>query len=108
VLLWRGPLSQTARERLDIMRRTDDGFVIAEKDYQLRGAGDMLGFRQSGLPPFRLVDPETHGKLLAGADMEARMAIDRDPTLEYERGRAIAMALELFGYAEAAQLARSG
>ncbi|MBI1188765.1 MAG: ATP-dependent DNA helicase RecG [Alphaproteobacteria bacterium] len=108
VLLWRGPLSETAKERLDTMRRTDDGFVIAEKDYQLRGAGDMLGFRQSGMPPFRLVDPETHGTLLASADMEARLAIDRDPTLEFERGRAIAMALELFGYAEAAQLARSG
>jgi len=108
VLLWRGPLSETAKERLNSMRETDDGFVIAEIDFKLRGAGDVLGFRQSGMPPFRLVDPETHGDLLASADKEARLAIDRDPTLEFERGRAIAMALELFGYAEAAQLARSG
>jgi ATP-dependent DNA helicase RecG len=108
VLLWKGPLSETARERLDAVRRSDDGFVIAEVDYKLRGAGDVLGVRQSGLPPFRLVDPETHGDMLGSADKEARLAIDRDPTLELERGRAIALVLELFGYEDAAALARSG
>jgi ATP-dependent DNA helicase RecG len=108
VLLWKGPLSETAKTRLDAVRRSDDGFVIAEIDYKLRGAGDVLGVQQSGLPPFRLVDPEAHGDLLGAADKEARLAIDRDPTLEHERGRAIALVLELFGYEDAAALARSG
>jgi ATP-dependent DNA helicase RecG len=108
VLLWKGPLSETAKTRLDAVRRSDDGFVIAEIDYKLRGAGDVLGVQQSGLPPFRLVDPEAHGDMLGAADKEARLAIDRDPTLEHERGRAIALVLELFGYEDAAALARSG
>jgi ATP-dependent DNA helicase RecG len=108
VLLWRPPLGETAKERLDTLRRNDDGFVIAETDFRMRGAGDMLGVQQSGLPPFRLVDPEEHGKLLAVADKEARLAIERDPELSGERGAAIKLALELFGYAEAAELARSG
>lgn len=108
ILLWRGPLGEAAKERLDVMRRTDDGFVIAETDYKLRGFGDVLGVQQSGMPAFKLVDWEVHGEMLGSADKEARLAVDRDPTLEFERGRAIAMALELFGYAEAAQLARSG
>ena len=108
VLLWRPPLGEAAKERLDTLRRSDDGFVIAEADYKLRGAGDMLGVQQSGMPPFRLVNAEAHGDLLGAADKEARMAIDRDPTLETPRGRAIALLLEMFGYDEAAALARSG
>ncbi|MGE0044496.1 MAG: ATP-dependent DNA helicase RecG [Hyphomonadaceae bacterium] len=108
VLLWRGPLGETAKARLDALRRNDDGFVISEIDYKLRGAGDVLGVQQSGLPPFRLVSPEEHGDLLGEADKEARLAIDRDPKLESERGRVIQMALELFGYDDAAALGRSG
>ena len=108
VLLWRGPLSETARERLDAVRRNDDGFAIAEIDYKLRGAGDMLGVQQSGLPPFRLVAPQAHGDLLGAADLEARIAIDRDPNLETPRGKAITMVLTLFGYDEGAALGRSG
>ncbi|MBI1249932.1 MAG: ATP-dependent DNA helicase RecG [Alphaproteobacteria bacterium] len=108
VLLWRPPLSEGAKERIDTLRRSDDGFAIAEADYKMRGAGDMLGVQQSGLPPFRLVDPEAHGAMLEAADKEARLAIDRDPTLETARGRAIALLLELFGHDEAAALARSG
>ncbi len=74
----------------------------------MRGADDVLGVQQSGLPPFRLVDPETHGDMLGTADKEARLAIERDPDLKTERGQAIRVALDLFGYAEAAELARSG
>ncbi|MGE0830658.1 MAG: ATP-dependent DNA helicase RecG [Hyphomonadaceae bacterium] len=107
VLLWRN-LGETAKERLNAMRMNDDGFVIAEIDYKLRGGGDVLGIQQSGLPPFRLVDAEIHADMLPAADKEARLAIDRDPNLETERGKSIALALELFGYAEAAALARSG
>ena len=108
VLLWRPPLGEGAKARLDVLRRNDDGFVIAETDYKMRGAGDMLGVRQSGLPPFRLVDPEAHGKLLGAADQEARLAIERDSDLQTSRGQAIRLALTLFGYTEAAELARSG
>jgi ATP-dependent DNA helicase RecG len=74
----------------------------------MRGAGDMLGVQQSGLPPFRLVAPETHSKMLGAADQEARPTIERDPELKTPRGEAVRMALALFGYAEAAELARSG
>ena len=108
VLLWKPPLGEAAKERLDAIRRNDDGFAIAEIDFRLRGAGDMLGTQQSGLPPFRLVSPEAHGDLLGPADKEARLAIERDPELATPRGQAIRLALKLFGYAEAAELARSG
>ncbi|MBX9747494.1 MAG: ATP-dependent DNA helicase RecG, partial [Hyphomonadaceae bacterium] len=108
VLLWKPPLGEAAKERLDAIRRNDDGFAIAEIDFRLRGAGDMLGTQQSGLPPFRLVSPEAHGDLLGPADKEARLAIERDPELAAPRGQAIRLVLKLFGYAEAAELARSG
>jgi ATP-dependent DNA helicase RecG len=108
VLLWKPPLGEQAKERLDALRRNDDGFAIAEIDFKMRGAGDMLGTQQSGMPPFRLVDAETHSDLLGAADKEARLAIERDPELKSSRGQAIRMALTLFGYADAAELARSG
>jgi ATP-dependent DNA helicase RecG len=108
VLLWKPPLGEQAKERLDALRRNDDGFAIAEIDFKMRGAGDMLGTQQSGLPPFRLVDGETHSHLLGSADKEARLAVERDSELKSPRGQAIAMALTLFGYADAAELARSG
>jgi len=108
VLLWKPPLGESAKVRLDAIRRNDDGFAIAEIDFRMRGAGDMLGTQQSGLPPFRLVSPEAHADLLGPADKEARLAIERDPDLKTERGQAIRLALALFGYTEAAELARSG
>ncbi len=108
VVLWKPPLGEQAKERLDALRRNDDGFAIAEIDFRMRGAGDMLGKQQSGLPPFRLVDAEAHSKLLGAADQEARLAVERDADLKTPRGEAIRLALSLFGYAEAAELARSG
>jgi ATP-dependent DNA helicase RecG len=108
LLLWRPPLSETAKERLDALRRTDDGFVIAETDYKMRGSGDVLGIRQSGFPAFRFVSPEVHADMLADADRDARLAIDRDPTLTSARGRAVALGLALFGLADSAERARSG
>jgi ATP-dependent DNA helicase RecG len=107
VLLWRPPLGTTARERLDALRRTEDGFVIAEMDYKLRGMGDIMGTQQSGFPPFRFVNGEVHAALLANADREARLAIDRDPDLSSPRGHAIAFGLALFGLAEGGYV-RSG
>jgi ATP-dependent DNA helicase RecG len=108
VLLWKPPLGVSAKERLDAVRRNGDGFAIAEIDFRLRGAGDMLGTQQSGLPPFRLVSPEAHADMLGAADKEARLAIERDPDLATPRGEAIRLVLKLFGYADAAELARSG
>ena len=108
VLLWKPPLGEQAKERLDAVRRNDDGFAIAEIDFRMRGAGDMLGTQQSGLPPFRLVNAEVHAKMLGAADQEARLAVERDSDLKTPRGEAIRLALSLFGYAEAAELARSG
>jgi len=108
VLLWKPPLGETAKERLDTLRRTNDGFVIAETDYKMRGAGDILGVRQSGFPPFSFVQPEAHGGLLAQADQEARLAIDKDPDLETPRGQAVLRALTLFDCLEAGARARSG
>ena len=108
VLLWKPPLSEHAKQRLDAFRRTDDGFAISELDFRMRGAGDVLGTQQSGLPPFRLVSPEAHADMLGAADKEARLAVERDPTLTSERGQAIRLVLALFGYTEAAELARSG
>jgi ATP-dependent DNA helicase RecG len=108
VLLWRPPIGENAKVRLDALRKNDDGFVIAEIDYTMRGEGDPLGVKQSGMPPLHFYAPEEHRNMVQTADQEARLAIERDPALESERGRAIRLALELFGYAEAAELARSG
>ncbi|MEZ5971239.1 MAG: ATP-dependent DNA helicase RecG [Hyphomonadaceae bacterium] len=108
VLLWKPPLGENAKNRLDAIRRNDDGFAIAEIDFKLRGAGDVLGTQQSGLPPFRLVSPEAHADMLGSADKEARLAVERDSDLKSPRGEAIRLVLSLFGYADAAELARSG
>lgn len=108
VLLWRPPLSEGAKERLDALRQSNDGFLIAEIDYKMRGSGDILGVRQSGMPPFRFVAPEHHAHLLHMADREARVAIELDPFLETPRGRAIRYALLLFGGDQGLSLSRSG
>jgi ATP-dependent DNA helicase RecG len=108
VLLWRPPLGQTARERLDAIRRSEDGFVIAEMDYKLRGMGDIMGTQQSGFPAFRFVNGEVHGPLLQAADAEARLAIAKDPELKSQRGQAIAFAMALFGMDDAGASGRAG
>lgn len=108
LLLWQPPLSETAKKRLDALRRSEDGFAIAELDYEMRGSGDILGVRQSGLPPFRFVNLEEHGKLLGPADHEARLAIDGDPHLNGPRGQAIRTALRLFGYEQGPSAVQSG
>jgi len=95
-LLYSGPLGETAKERLSIMRETEDGFVIAEKDLELRGSGDILGVRQSGMAAFRLADLAAHGELLAAARDDAKLIISKDPKLESARGQALKMLLYLF------------
>jgi ATP-dependent DNA helicase RecG len=108
-LLLRGAhLSETARARLGILRDTDDGFRIAEEDLRLRGAGEVLGTKQSGLPEFKIADPALHGDLLMVARDDARLLLERDAHLTSERGRAARLPLYLFDRVGAAGLLRSG
>ena len=108
LLLYRPPLTETARARLAIMRETEDGFRIAEEDLRLRGEGDLLGTRQSGMPGFRLAVPEAHAELLTTARDEAKLALQRDPTFSGERAKALRLLLYLFGRDEAVRLMRAG
>ncbi|MFQ5786250.1 MAG: helicase-related protein, partial [Alphaproteobacteria bacterium] len=108
LLLYAPPLGETARARLRILRETDDGFRIAEEDLRLRGAGELLGTRQSGLPDFRLADLAAHGELLAAARDDARLVLDRDPELESPRGTALRTLLYLFERDVAVRYLRSG
>jgi ATP-dependent DNA helicase RecG len=96
LLLYQAPLGETARARLQILRDTDDGFLIAEEDLRLRGAGELLGTRQSGLPGFRLAHPGEHADLIAIAHDDARLLLDRDPILATPRGKALRTLLYLF------------
>jgi ATP-dependent DNA helicase RecG len=98
VLLYDPPLSETAQRRLDILRRTDDGFAIAERDLELRGGGDALGLRQSGFPDYVFADPFAHRDLIAAAGDDARLIINRDPELTSPRGQALRVLQELFDW----------
>jgi ATP-dependent DNA helicase RecG len=98
LLLYDPPLSDIAKTRLDILRRTDDGFLIAEKDLELRGGGDPLGLKQSGFPAYRLADPVAHRDLIAPAADDARLIMAKDPRLASPRGRAIEVLQELFDW----------
>ncbi|NWH07839.1 MAG: ATP-dependent DNA helicase RecG [Alphaproteobacteria bacterium] len=108
ILLYRPPLSDTGRRRLQVMRETDDGFKIAEEDLRLRGSGELLGTRQSGLPEFRLADLDFHGELLLAARDDAAMIVARDEGLLTPRGEALRTLLYLFGRDEAVRYLRSG
>jgi ATP-dependent DNA helicase RecG len=106
--LYQGPLGETAKARLKTMRDTDDGFVIAEQDLRLRGAGELLGTRQSGMPLFRLADLAAHSDLLAVARDDAQLVLQRDPELQSARGEALRTLLYLFGRDEAVRYLRAG
>ncbi len=108
VLLYRGPLGETAKARLGIMRETEDGFKIAEEDLRLRGAGEVLGTRQSGLPAFRLADLEAHADLLPAVHDDVRLLLERDPLLKSPRGEALRVLLYLFRRDEAIRFLQSG
>ena len=108
LLLYQGPLGEISRARLNIMRETDDGFRIAEEDLRLRGAGELLGTRQSGFPEFRLADLQVHGDLLAVARDDAQLILNKDPDLESERGQALRTLLYLFERDAAVKYLRSG
>ena len=108
LLLYASPLGDLAKRRLSILRETEDGFRIAEEDLRLRGAGEVLGTRQSGLPTLRLADLAIHEELVAVAHDDARLVLERDPHLESERGRALRVLLYLFRRDEAVQYLRAG
>ncbi|MEA2937047.1 MAG: ATP-dependent helicase RecG [Alphaproteobacteria bacterium] len=108
LLLYRGPLGETAKARLAVMRETEDGFRIAEEDLALRGEGDVLGTRQSGLPGFRIARIASHGKLIGAARDDAQLVLARDPTLSTARGEALRQLLYLFERDEAIRLIRAG
>ncbi len=108
LLLYRAPLGETAKARLAILRDTDDGFRIAEEDLRLRGEGDLLGTRQSGMPGFRLARLEVHGKLLSAAREDAALVLNRDPRLSSPRGAALRQLLYVFSRDEAIRLLGAG
>jgi ATP-dependent DNA helicase RecG len=108
ILVYMRPPSETARERLEVMRRTEDGFVIAEEDLRLRGGGELLGTRQSGVPEFRIARLPEDAELLQAARDEARLVLSRDPDLKGERAEQLRLLLYLFERDDAIKLLRAG
>ncbi|MGU3385485.1 ATP-dependent DNA helicase RecG [Methylobacterium sp. D53M] len=108
LLLYRGPLGQVSRARLEMMRASEDGFRIAEADLKLRGEGEVLGTRQSGMAAFRLARLESDAALLEAARDDARMIVERDPGLKSPRGQALRVLLYLFEREAAIRLIGAG
>ena len=108
ILLYRGPLGETASARLKVLRETEDGFVIAEEDLKLRGEGEVLGTRQSGMPGFRLASAVAHADLLEIARDDARALLETDPELVTPRGEAMRRLLYLMRRDEAIRFLRAG
>ena len=108
ILLYSYPLSNVAKERLNIMKQTEDGFYIAEKDLELRGGGEILGTRQSGFAQFKLADMSCHQNLLVRARDDVQNILKTDPKLETERGKALRILLYLFEQNEAVKTYLAG
>ncbi len=108
LLLYKGPLGQVAKDRLTVMRETEDGFRIAEEDLRLRGGGEVLGTRQSGNPLFHLADPAVHADLMEAARDASRLLLTADPELSSTRGQAVRTLLYLFSRDAAVRLLRAG
>jgi len=108
VLLYDPPLSKNGEARLDILRKSDDGFAIAERDLELRGGGDPLGLKQSGFPAYRFADPIAHRALIIAAADDARLMLARDPSLTGQRGLAVRILGELFDWQAAMGLTDAG
>ena len=107
MLLYKAPLGETARARLETMEETEDGFVIAEKDLELRGAGEVLGARQSGLPEFRVAQVPNFASLLEAARDDAQLILGSDPQLAGPRVEALRTLLYIFECDEAVRLFRA-
>ncbi|TDK37586.1 ATP-dependent DNA helicase RecG [Rhizobium deserti] len=108
ILLYKGPLSETGRTRLSVLRDSEDGFLIAEEDLKLRGEGEVLGTRQSGTPGFRIASLEAHADLLEIARKDAGYLLERDPELTSERGQNMRVLLYLHRRDEAIRFLRAG
>ena len=108
VLLYSPSITNTAKARLNILRETEDGFRIAEEDLRLRGAGELLGTRQSGLPVFKMADIAEHQELMLAAKDDARLILEQDPDLISKRGKALRILLYLFQKDTVVQTLRSG
>jgi ATP-dependent DNA helicase RecG len=108
ILLYAGPLGETAKARLEILRQTEDGFRIAEEDLRLRGEGEILGLRQSGAPGFRIARLDIHADLLRFARDDAEKLLADDPDLESARGKNVQILLYLFERETALKLLRAG
>jgi ATP-dependent DNA helicase RecG len=108
LLMYAPPLGEAARARLGIMRETEDGFRIAEEDLKLRGAGDLLGTAQSGLPKFRIAVLESDAALMALARDDARLVMARDPGLSSDRGKALRTLLYLMERDDSVRMMKAG
>jgi len=108
LLLYKEPLNEMSKARLKVIRETTDGFRIAEEDLKLRGEGDVLGVRQSGLPGYRIARPEVHAQLITQARDEALRVMKDNPKLKGERGEALRCLLYLFERDEAIPLIGAG
>ncbi len=108
LLLYEPPLSTSGQARLNVLRETEDGFLIAEKDLELRGGGDLMGARQSGLPDYRLADPDAHRDLIAIAAKDARALLARDPGLTSPRGEQVKVLQALFDWRADADWSAAG
>jgi ATP-dependent DNA helicase RecG len=108
LLVYQAPLSETGRQRLEVLRETEDGFVIAETDLRMRGTGDLIGTAQSGVPRFRVADLERQAGLMQVAQSDARSLLAADPGLEGARGQAARLLLWLMRQDEAIRLITVG
>jgi ATP-dependent DNA helicase RecG len=108
ILLYKEPLGEMSAARLKVIRETTDGFRIAEEDLKLRGEGDVLGTRQSGLPGYRIAQPVVHAQLIAQAREEAMRVMRENPKLKGEEGDALRALLYLFERDEAIPLLGAG
>ncbi len=108
LLMYQAPLSENGRKRLEVLRESEDGFKISETDLQMRGAGDMIGTAQSGLPRFQIADLEQQPDLMEVAQSDARTLLAQDPSLQSERGQAARVLLWLMKQDQAIRLISVG